>query len=186
MSLLILCSRFFLTGLFAIGGGLAAIPIMEQLIVKAGIIEEKLFYNMIAVSESTPGPIGVNIATYIGFERFGVLGGILTTLALTLPSFVIILILARNYSSFIKNTLVKDALYGIRATVVGLIAYAAWKVLCVTVITPSAFLASPSVFTLFDFRQLVIFAVIFALYHIFKKHPILYILLGAVCGIVFL
>ncbi len=186
MNILILCSRFLLTGLFAIGGGLAAIPIMEQLIVKAGIIEEKLFYNMIAISESTPGPIGVNMATYIGFERFSVLGGVLTTLALVLPSFVIILVLARNYSSFIKNTLVKDALYGIRAAVTGLIAYAAWKVLCATVITPAAFLANPSIFTLFDFRQLSIFAIIFALYHIFKKHPILYIILGAVCGVVFL
>ena len=186
MNLFTLCLNFFLTGLFAIGGGLAAIPIMEQFFVDTGVISSEMFYNMVAISESTPGPIGVNMATYIGFEKFGVLGGILTTLSLVLPSFVIILIIAKTFFAIADKPLVKNALYGIRAAVCGLIACAAWSVLCVTVITPNAFLNAPSFFTLFDFRQLIIFAVIFALYNIFKKHPILYVLFGAVCGMVFL
>ncbi len=186
MNLLSLCVSFFLTGLFAIGGGLAAIPIMEQFIVDRGIIDSEMFYNMVAISESTPGPIGVNMATYVGYEKFGVLGGILTTLSLVLPSFLIILIVAKMFLGMQDKPLVKNALYGIRAAVCGLIACAAWSVLCVTVVTPDLFAASPSFFTLFDFRQLIIFAVIFALYNIFKKHPILYVLFGAVCGMVFL
>lgn len=186
MNLFALCLNFFLTGLFAIGGGLAAIPIMEQFFVDTGVIDSELFYNMVAISESTPGPIGVNMATYIGFEKFGVFGGVLTTLSLVLPSFIIILIVAKMFLGMQNKPLVKNALYGIRAAVCGLIACAAWKVLCVTVITPEAFISAPSFFTLFDFRQLIIFAVIFALYNIFKKHPILYVLFGAVCGIVFL
>jgi len=186
MNLLSLCISFFLTGLFAIGGGLAAIPIMEQFFVNRGWIDSNLFYNMVAVSESTPGPIGVNMATYIGFESFGILGGILATLSLVLPSFLVILIIAKTFLGIQDKPLVKNALYGIRAAVCGLIACAAWSVLCVTIITPEKFLASPSFFTLFDFRQLAIFAGIFVLYNVFKKHPILYVILGAVCGIIFL
>ena len=186
MSILSLCISFFLTGLFAIGGGLAAIPIMQQFIVERGWIGSDMFYNMVAVSESTPGPIGVNMATYIGFESFGVLGGILLTLSLVLPSFLTILIIAKAFLGMQDKPVVKNALYGIRAAVCGLIACAAWSVLCVTILTPESFLASPSLFTLFDFKQLAIFAVIFALYTIFKKHPILYVILGAVCGIIFL
>lgn len=186
MSIFSLCLRFFLTGLFAIGGGLAGIPIMQQLIVDKGWIAPEMFYNMVAVSESTPGPIGVNMATYIGFESFGVFGGIIATLSLTLPSFIIILLISRYFVSVQDKPLVKNGLYGIRAAVAGLIASAAWKILSVTIFTPANFLQNPSVLTLFDFRQLIIFAVIFALYRIFKKHPILYILFGAVCGMVFL
>lgn len=186
MNILTLCISFFLTGLFAIGGGLAAIPIMQQFIVDKGWIEPELFYNMIAISESTPGPIGVNMATYIGFEKFGVLGGIVTTLFLILPSFVIILLIARSYSRFQDNKLVKNGLYGIKAAVCGLIASAAYSVLSVTVFTFDKFFEAPSIFTIFDYTQLIIFGVIFALYKIFKKHPIWYILFGAVCGIVFL
>ena len=187
MTLLKLCFKFFLTGLFAIGGGLAAIPIMEQLIVQNNDwITPEMFYNMVAISESTPGPIGVNMATYIGYTHGSVLGGILTTLSLVLPSFITILIIARAFLKIQDKPLVKNALYGIRAAVCGLIACAAWKVLCVTIITPEPFLSNPSIFTLFNFRQLIIFAVIFALYNIFKKHPILYVLFGAVCGLVFL
>ncbi|MBQ9985590.1 MAG: chromate transporter [Oscillospiraceae bacterium] len=186
MNLLLLCTYFFLTGLFAIGGGLAAIPIMQQFFVDRGWCDPELFYNMIAISESTPGPIGVNMATYIGFDSFGVIGGILATLSLVLPSFIIILIIARSYARFQDNKLVKNGLYGIRAAVAGLIASAAYSVLSVTIFTFDKFMAAPSFFTFFDLPQLAIFAVIFALYVIFKKHPILYILFGAVCGIVFL
>ncbi|MBE6911517.1 MAG: chromate transporter [Ruminococcaceae bacterium] len=181
----LICGYFFLTGLFAIGGGLAAIPFMQQFFVP-GYISSELFYNMIAISESTPGPIGVNMATYIGFENLGIFGGIATTLALVLPSFVIILIIARSYSRFQDNIYVKRGLYGIRAAVVGLIASAAYSVLTVTILTPSEFAKSPHFMTLFDFKQLAIFAVIFALYKIFNKHPIWYVIFGAVCGVVFL
>lgn len=186
MSILTLCISFFLTGLFAIGGGLAAIPIMQQLIVDRGWISPELFYNMIAISESTPGPIGVNMATYVGFESYGILGGIAATLSLVLPSFVIIVIIARSYTRFQDNRFVKSGLYGIRAAVAGLIASAAYSVLSATVLTLGRFIEAPSLFTFFDLTQLAIFAVIFALYKIFKKHPIWYILFGAVCGIVFL
>ncbi len=185
MSLLALSLTFFCIGLFAIGGGLAAIPIMQQFVVGRGWIEESMFYNMIAISESTPGPIGVNMATYIGFDMFGTLGGVINTLSLVLPSFLCILIISKAYAKYQNNPFVKNGLYGIRAAVSGLIASAAYSVLTATVITPDRFMETRSFLNLFDFRQLAVFAVIFALYKIFKKHPIWYIVLGAVCGIVF-
>ena len=186
IELFFLCFLFFLTGLFAIGGGLAAIPVMQQLIVERGFVLPERFYNMIAISESTPGPIGVNMATAVGFEHFGVFGGVLTTFSLVLPSFVIILIVAKIFGNMQNNPIVKNALYGIRAAVSGLIASAAYSVLCVTILTPQKFVSAPSIFTLFDIKQLLIFAVIFTLYAVFKKHPIWYILLGALCGIIFM
>ncbi|MBQ5777211.1 MAG: chromate transporter, partial [Oscillospiraceae bacterium] len=135
MNIFSLCLSFFLTGLFAIGGGLAAIPIMQQFIVDRGWISRELFYNMVAVSESTPGPIGVNMATYIGFENYGVFGGIITTLCLTLPSFLTVFFIARSFTSMQEKEIVRDGLYGIRASVAGLIASAAWSVLTVTIFT---------------------------------------------------
>ncbi len=186
MSIFLLSVTYFFIGLFAIGGGLATIPLMQHFIVGRGLISQEMFFNIVAISESTPGPIGINMATYIGFEKFGILGTIVTTASIVLPSFLIILFIARSYSRFLENQLIKDALYGIRATVTGLIASAAFSVLCVTVITPARFAETHSLFHLIDFKNLIIFAVIFALYKIFKKHPILYIIFGAICGIVFL
>ena len=85
---------FFYIGLFTIGGGQVAITLMYQALVDKGIIDAELFYNMLAVSESTPGPIGINMATYLGTEMFGVWGGIITTLGTVAPSVIVILIIA--------------------------------------------------------------------------------------------
>ncbi len=186
MSIFALAASYFFVGLFAIGGGLAAIPIMQQLIVGKGWIAQDMFFNIVAISESTPGPIGINMATYIGFEKFGILGALTTTVSIVLPSFIIILLIARSYSSFLDNRLIKDGLYGIRATVTGLIASAAFSVLCATVFTPDRFAETHSLLHIIDLKNLIIFAVIFALYKIFNKHPIFYIIFGALCGIVFL
>ena len=95
MTLWALFWRFFFIGLFTIGGGQVAITLMYQELVDSGIIDAELFYNMLAVSESTPGPIGINMATYLGTEMFGVWGGIITTLGTVTPSVIVILIIAR-------------------------------------------------------------------------------------------
>ena len=95
MSLLQLAFTFFYIGLFTIGGGQVAITLMQQSIVSAGLISQEQFYNMIAISESTPGPIGINMATYIGYELYGVPGALAVTGAEVLPSIIIILIIAR-------------------------------------------------------------------------------------------
>ena len=85
---------FFYVGLFTIGGGLVAITLMQQTIVERGYISPESFYNMVAISESTPGPIGMNMATYIGYEFYGIPGAIITTIGQALPSIVVILLIA--------------------------------------------------------------------------------------------
>ena len=186
MELLSLFAIFFYVGLFTIGGGLAAIPLMQQQIVERGLISPEMFYNMIAISESTPGPIGINMATYIGFERAGVLGAVVTTVGTVLPSLIVIVIIAKYFTKFADKPLVRGGMYGVRAAVSGLIASAAFSVLTVTVITWEHFATDWNPIHLIDWRQFAIFAGIFVLYKGFKKHPIFYILLGAVCGVLFL
>ena len=92
--------EFFKTGLFAIGGGLATLPFLYELSEKTGWFTTTDISNMIAISESTPGPIGINMSTYVGFHTAGLLGGIVTTLSLVLPSIIIIEIISKVLTKF--------------------------------------------------------------------------------------
>ena len=100
MTLLELLWTFFYIGLFTIGGGQVAITLMYEPMVEGNLITADQFYNMVAVSESTPGPIGINMATYIGCELYGVMGGILVTFATVLPSLIIILVIAKFFDKY--------------------------------------------------------------------------------------
>ena len=125
---------FFQIGLFTIGGGYAMIPMIEEEVVRQGWLTHTQLVDFIAVAESTPGPFAVNTATYVGITTgmraggnlfWGLLGSFLATLGVVLPSFLIILIIAKFFASFQDNRFVKGALYGIHPAVVGLIAAAA-------------------------------------------------------------
>ena len=102
MSLFQLIFTFFYIGLFTIGGGIVALTIMQQTLVNPGIISQEQFYNMVAISESTPGPLGTNMATYIGYNLYGIPGGIIATLSEAAPSVIIILIIAHFMKKFPK------------------------------------------------------------------------------------
>ena len=136
--------EFFKTGLFAIGGGLATIPFLRVMSQTMGWFDEKLLSNMIAVGESTPGPIGVNMATYVGFtvghEKLGIIGalfgGFLATFGLVLPSVIIIIIIAKLLTAFKENKFVARAFYVIRPAVTGMIASAAVMMIKSGVFTP--------------------------------------------------
>lgn len=186
-TLSLLFYEFFKTGLFAVGGGLATLPFLYNI---SDRYPQWFSYgdlaNMIAVSESTPGPMGVNIATYTGFTTAGVLGAVISTIGLVLPSLIIIMIIAKFLQKFQENKLVKHAFYGLRPAVAGLIAVAALQVLKVSVITLDTFKSSGNFFDLFDWRALIICAAAFILMRIKKLkkiHPIVYILAGAAVGI---
>ena len=174
MTLLELLWTFFYIGLFTIGGGQVAITLMYEPLVGGGIISGEQFYNMVAVSESTPGPIGINMATYIGCELYGVIGGILVTFATVLPSFIIILVIAKFFDKYQEKPLVKSVFTCIRPVSAGLIAVAAYEVLKISVIQP------------FSFVRLAIFLGAFALLMIKKISPIFVMILGAIAGILFL
>ena len=174
-SLLLLFYEFFKVGLFAIGGGMATLPFLFNL---SDRYPEWLSYadisNMIAVSESTPGPMGVNMATFAGNNVAGILGGIVATLGLVAPSIIIILVIARILDRFKDNKYVNYAFYGLRAVVIALIAYAGFQVFGVALYNGSSV----------RIVETAVFAVLFAGMLVFKKvHPILWIVIAAAIGL---
>ena len=133
--------EFFKAGLFAIGGGMATVPFLQEISRKTGWYTAGDLADMIAVSESTPGPIGVNMATYVGYTTVsrlfgpvaGILGGILSTVGLVMPSVIIILIVARFLEKFRENRYVNAAMYGLRAASVALISSAGISIVLIAV-----------------------------------------------------
>lgn len=171
---------FFCIGAFTFGGGYAMLPlIQEQVLGRSWATEEELIH-FIAVSESTPGPFAINMATYIGSVQGGVLGSACATLGVVLPSFIIILVVAKCYDKFRQSKIVKGCMSGLKPAVVGLIANAFLNVL-VTIFFPAGF--ALGVFAqVSTYIYLGIFAVMLLL--AFKKlHPILIICLSAAIGI---
>lgn len=189
MTYLLLFYEFFKVGLFAIGGGLATLPFLYNLADKyPQWLTRDMLADMIAVSESTPGPLGINMATYAGFHVDGVLGGIVATLSLVLPSILVILIVAKFLDRFNDSKLVKWSFYGLRPAVAGLIGVATLEVFKVSILNVTRFQETGEILQLFNLKSLALFAVVFILFR-FKKlsniHPIVYILGGAVVGVLF-
>ena len=165
---------FFKIGAFTFGGGYAMLPLIQQEVLSQGWMDLEQLVNFIAVSESTPGPLVVNLSTYIGAETGGLLGSFCATVGVVLPSFVIILLVAKFYQAFQTNTLVKGCMNGLRPTVVGMIGASLLSV------GASAFPAAGGV------MQWVLAAVLLAAIlaaHWKKVHPILLIVGSAVVGI---
>ena len=182
MTLFLLIAEFFKTGLFAVGGGLATLPFLYEMAQNYPWFDKATLSDMIAVAESTPGPIGVNMATYAGFSAYGIPGGILATLSLVAPSVLVILFVAKAYQKFQKSKLVQDVFYGLRPAVAGLIAYAAWGLFQIAVVRDTF----ATVWQMIDLKAFLIFIVLTVLNFKFSKvHPIFFILVGAVVGIVF-
>ena len=189
MILLRLFWEFFKTGLFAVGGGMATLPFLYDISARTGWFTAAQLADMIAVSESTPGPIGVNMATYVGFTTAGVPGAVIATLGLVTPSVIVILIVARVLASFRQNKYVDAAFYGLRPCSVGLIAAAGVLVVKVALLNTEAFAAGGALFELFRWKALVLAALLLVFTRAVKKtkklHPILFILASAVVGVVF-
>ena len=132
MILLQLFWEFFKTGLFAVGGGMATLPFLYDISERTGWFTQEKLADMIAVSESTPGPIGVNMATYVGFETAGIAGAVIATLGLICPSVIIILLIARVLQQFRSNRTVDAIFYGLRPCSIALIAAAGLLVARIT------------------------------------------------------
>ena len=181
LSYITLIYEFFKVGLFSIGGGLATLPFLFEIAEKYPWFTPAELTDMIAVSESTPGPIGVNMATFAGFKMGGILGGITATLSLVLPSIIVILIIARVLEKFKDSVFIKDIFYGLRAAVVGLISASVVGVLMETFYIQGA----GTIFQSFDIKKLVLFAILLFLVFRFKKHPVFYIAIGGILGVLF-
>ncbi|HBP26125.1 MAG TPA: chromate transporter [Acholeplasmatales bacterium] len=171
---------FFSIGLFTIGGGYAMIPMIEDQVVSRGWLSMEELMNFFAIAESTPGPFAVNTATLVGFDQGGILGAVIATLSVILPSFIIILIIAKFISNFLKYEKVKWALDGIKPIIVGMIAAVIVNLIFQNVLGGVFKLQS------FDFVALGIITVILGLRLGFKKlNPIFIIILSGILGILF-
>ena len=177
--------EFFKTGLFAVGGGLATLPFLYEIAANTGWFTQADVADMIAISESTPGAIGINMSTYAGFTTAGIPGGILATLGLALPSVIIILIIAKFLEKFRTNKLVEGAFYGLRPASIAMITVAGLNVAKVSLINLSAYEASGSLGDLFVWKAIVLGVVIFIAQKKLKWHPVIFIALSAVVGIIF-
>ena len=184
--------EFFKTGLFAIGGGMATIPFLYNISDKTAWFTHNDLANMIAVSESTPGPIGVNMATYVGYLTgidvagipTAILGAVTATLGLITPSIIVILLVAMVLQSFRKNKYVDYTFYGLRPASTGLIAAAG-----LTVMIANLFPTEIISFAAFNWKGLVLGVILWVLTNKVKKtkklHPIVFILASAIVGIIF-
>ncbi len=179
--------EFFKTGLFAVGGGLATLPFIYDMSDRTGWFTYQQIADMIAVSESTPGPIGVNTATYVGYITGGLPGSIIATLGLVTPAVIIILIIASCLKKFRENRFVDHAFYGLRPASAGLIAAAGFSVVILALVREDAFKTSGNILDLFSWKGLALAAVIWVLTNLVKKtkdlHPIVFIAASAVVGI---
>lgn len=168
---------FFKIGLFAVGGGLATLPFLYELAEQTDWISVSDISNMVAVSESTPGPLGVNMATYVGFLKDGVPGGVIATIGLIMPSIIISLIIARMLVKFKNNKTVKDIFYGLRAASCGLIAVAGVGVAKI------AFFGEK--LTDFFWQGGILAVLLLIGTRKLKWHPVVFIAISALAGIIF-
>ena len=192
MILLQLFWEFFKTGLFAVGGGMATLPFLYDMSTRTGWFTQAKLADMIAVSESTPGPIGVNMATYVGFETAGIPGAVIATMGLICPSIIIVLLIARVLKQFRSNKTVDAAFYGLRPCSIALIAAAGLLVARITFLNPEAFQLEDKVaafFGLFNWKAVVLAAVLLiatrGVKPLKKMHPIVFIAVSAAVGILF-
>ncbi|MCF0117777.1 MAG: chromate transporter [Bacilli bacterium] len=186
MIYLLLFIEFFKIGLFTFGGGYAMIPLVKETVLKNGWLSEELFYEFLGICESTPGPIAINMATYVGTTQGNFLGALCATLGVVLPSFIIILIIAALLSKLMENKHVKYALTGIKYVVVGLIIATG-----ITLIIKCLGFASINSFVV-NYSSIIILSIISIIYAFVrfvypkKEIPVIVlIIMGAVLGIIF-
>ena len=191
LGLLCLIAVFFYIGLITIGGGQVAITVMQQVLVERfHLIDNEFFFSMVAISESTPGPIGINMATYLGTELYGVWGGFFSTLGQVLPSLICIILIARFFGAFAQKKGVQAAFSTLRPAVSGVIAVAAAKIVIIAlfVVREGFLLSSPSTWN-DNFQIYGVSAIFYGLCLLIlfktKVHPVFLVAAGAVFGVIF-
>jgi chromate transporter len=179
--------EFFKTGLFAVGGGLATFPFLSRMVDSTGWFTSSQLADMIAVSESTPGPIGINMATYVGFNSAGVPGAVLAILGLITPSIIIILLISAFLRAFRENPLVQSTFACLRPTSTGLIAASGLSVASLAFLYPQK--VTGGSLSAINIKAVILAALLLVATRCIRKtqkvHPIIWILISAVIGIVF-
>ena len=181
--------EFFKTGLFSVGGGMATLPFLYHMSETKGWFTAAQLADMVAISESTPGPIGVNMATFVGFTTGGIPGSIVATLGLVAPSVVIILIIARFLEKFRSNKTVDAAFYGLRPCSIGLIAAAGLLVVKIALFNLDLYEQTHVLTDALNLKAILLTVILLVATRCIKPlkklHPIFFILASAVVGILF-
>ncbi|MCD7947807.1 MAG: chromate transporter [Oscillospiraceae bacterium] len=180
--------EFFKVGLFSVGGGLATIPFLQRMGESTLWFSQVELTNMIAISECTPGPMGINMASYVGYHIAGIPGAVVATLGEITPSIVIILIIARFLRAFRQSRAVDAVFYGLRPAATALVAVAVYEVAKLALVAWDQFAASGAVWAMIHWKSLLLVAVILvcmAIPRLRKLHPIVYIGASAAVGILF-
>ena len=188
--------EFFKTGLFAIGGGMATLPFLKNIGLSTGWFTQTELMNMLAVSESTPGPIGINMATYVGFTVAGIPGAVIATVGEVTPSIIVILIVAAMLTKFKDSKTVANAFYGLRPASSGLIAAACASVVLQVLLRITSAAAGEGVSLMrfswdgsINWMGLALAAVLLVFTNWVKPtknlHPIIFIGVSALIGVVF-
>lgn len=186
MSLLFhLMYEFFKTGLFAVGGGLATLPFLYEMGEKTGWFTQQDILNLLAVSESTPGAIGINMSTYVGYICSGVSGAILATISLAAPSIIVIILISRILDKFKGSPLVEGIFKGLRPASVGLITAALLSVTQKALFRFDQFHGFGRILTVFNWPAIALAVVLFLLMRKWKTHPIVFLAIAAAVGIAF-
>ncbi len=176
--------EFLKVGLFTVGGGLASLPFLYDISDKTQWYTHAQLADMIAVSESTPGPIGINMATYVGFSTAGVLGSVAATLGFVIPSIIIVSIVAKFLKKFSENKFVKGAFYGLRAVSVALICSALISVIKISLIDIPLFNETGSILDLISIPGILLAVICYFVLKKWKPHPVVILGISAFAGII--
>lgn len=189
MTLIRLFFEFLKIGLFSVGGGMATLPFLYDMADKTGWFTYAQIADMLAVSESTPGPIGINMATYVGYTTAGIPGALAATIGTIIPGIALVLIITAILDKFRNNVYVEGAFYGLRPASVGLITAAGILVVEISLMNTVLYQQTGSIADLFQWKAIVLAAILLVLTRWVKKtkglHPVYFIVFSAVVGIVF-
>ena len=177
--------EFFKTGLFTVGGGLASLPFLYEISDKTGWFSHAQLADMIAISESTPGPIGINMATYVGFTSAGFFGAILASIGFIIPPLIIASIVSRFLKKFNENKFVKGAFYGLRAVSVALVCAALVSVIEISLINVPLFAETKNFFDLVSIPGIILAIVCWFVLKKKNPHPVVILGMSAAAGIAF-
>ncbi|MBQ7229497.1 MAG: chromate transporter [Oscillospiraceae bacterium] len=185
MTILRLIVEFFKTGLFAVGGGLATLPFLYEMGEKTGWFTAQDVLNLLAVSESTPGPIGINMSTYVGFITAGIPGAVIASLSLAAPCVIVILLVIRVLDKFKGSPLVESIFKALRPASIGMITAALIGVVRESLLHLENFAGLNTILSVFNWKGIALAVALWFIMKKWKTHPIAYIGIAAAAGIVF-
>ncbi len=183
MIYLLLYIQYFKIGLFAIGGGLATLPFLYKLGLTTGWFTAAELTNMLIISEVTPGPLGINMATFSGYNVAGFLGGIIATAGLVTPALICIVLIAGILDKFKENPTFEAAFKGLRPAVCGLLAIAVWQIVKISVINVDLYRQTQLLADLLPLKSIAFFIILLIATNVWKKHPFFYIAVSALAGL---